>query len=64
LQNHFLPPLGLAWYSHASRYGLNRSDAIFRIVESVALAGRGVIALLLGLPFVDFSRLLGRFRIP
>jgi hypothetical protein len=20
LQNHFLPPLGLAWYNHASRY--------------------------------------------
>ena len=43
--------------------GLNLSDAIFRIFEGAAVAGSGVLALLLGLPLVEFSRSLGRFRI-
>jgi len=43
--------------------GLVLSDTIFRIFESTAVAGSGVLALLVGLPLVEFSRLLGRFRI-
>jgi len=39
--------------------GLNLSD----IDESTAVAGSGVLALPLGSPLVEFSRLLGRFRI-
>ena len=39
------------------------SDTTFRIFESMAVAGSGVLALLLGLNFVDFSRRLGQFGI-
>jgi hypothetical protein len=43
--------------------GFNLSDTIFRIFETTAVAGSGVLALLLGLPLVGFSGSLGRFRI-
>ena len=43
--------------------GLILSDTIFRIFESRAVAGSGVLALLLGLPLVAFSRSFGCLRI-
>ena len=39
------------------------SDTIFRIFESTAVARSGVLALLLWLPLVNFSRRLGQFGI-
>jgi hypothetical protein len=36
--------------------GLVLSDTIFRIFESTAVAGSGVLALLLELPLVQFNR--------
>jgi len=43
--------------------GLNLSDTIFRIFASTAVAGTGVLALLLGLALVEFSQRLGQFGI-
>ena len=43
--------------------GLVLSDTIFRIFESTAVAGSGVLALLLGLTAVDFNRRIGQFSV-
>ena len=42
--------------------GLVLSDTIFRIFESRAVAGSGVLAPLLGLPLVEFRGSLGRWQ--
>jgi hypothetical protein len=63
LQNHFFAVRAGVVKPRQPLCDLILSDTIFRIFETTAVAGSGVLALLLGLPLVGFSGSLGRFRI-
>ena len=64
LQNHFFLPHAGMVKPRQPLCGLILSNTVFRIFESTAVAGSGVLALLLGLPLVEFSRSFGRFPHP
>jgi hypothetical protein len=64
LQNHsFFAALTGVVKPRQPLCGLILSNTVFRIFESTAVAGSGVLAPLLGLPLVEFRGSLGRFRI-
>ena len=64
LQNHFFSAVQAGVVKlRQPLCGFDLSDTIFRIFESTVAAGSGVLALLPGLTFIDFGRLLGRFRV-
>ena len=64
LQNHFLLSPWLAWYNHASLYAASSFPTLSGGSSKAPLSLEArLLAPLLGLPLVEFSRLLGRFRI-